>query len=166
MNRRLVVMLLLALLVAGGIGIGVMAVGRQGPEQPVVFSHKVHVGDRGISCVYCHQGVKTTANALLPSTETCMDCHRVVKPGSAEVKKVAQAFQESKSIPWVRVTDMPDFVRFTHRRHLQAGVDCMSCHGDLSRMDRVYKAKALSMGECLTCHEAKGASTDCLTCHQ
>ncbi len=139
---------------------------RRGPVQPVAFSHKVHVGDRGISCTYCHQGVATTANALLPSTETCMDCHRVVKPDSPEIKKVAEAYQAGEAIPWVRVTDLPDFVRFTHRRHIQAGVDCMSCHGDVSRMDRVHKANSLTMGTCLSCHNQKGAPTDCLTCHQ
>jgi hypothetical protein len=124
------------------------------------------VGDRDISCLYCHQGVATTANATLPSTETCMDCHRVVRTDSPEVQKIAAAYQAGEPIPWVRVTDLPDFVRFTHRRHIQAGVDCMSCHGDVARMDRVYKANPLTMGNCLSCHEQKGASTDCLTCHQ
>lgn len=164
MNRRLVLILLLALVLVGA----VLALARRasGPAQPVAFSHKIHVGDRGISCVYCHQGVATTPNALLPSTETCMDCHRVVKPDSPEVQKVAKAFQSGTGIPWVRVTDLPDFVRFTHQRHIKAGVDCMSCHGDVARMDRVHKAKALTMGECLACHQQRKASTDCLTCHQ
>ncbi len=165
MNRRLVLILLLVLVLGGAAWLMARAQQR-GPEQPVAFSHKVHVGDRGISCVFCHQGVTKTANALLPSTETCMDCHRVVRPDSPEIQKVAAAYQEGESIDWARVTDLPDFVRFTHRRHIQAGVDCMSCHGDVSRMDRVYKANALSMGDCLSCHHQKGAPTDCLTCHQ
>lgn len=164
MNRRLVIILLLGLLLLGAVI--ALAQRAAGPEQPVAFSHKVHVGDRGISCVYCHQGVDKTTNALLPSTETCMDCHRVVKPDSPQVKKVAEAFQAGEGIPWVRVTDLPDYVRFTHARHIQAGVDCMSCHGDVSRMDRVHKAKALKMGDCLACHHQQKASTDCLTCHQ
>jgi hypothetical protein len=166
MNRRLLLILLLVLALGGAAVAVATSAGRRGPEQPVAFSHKVHVGDRGISCTYCHQGVATTANALLPSTETCMDCHRVVKPDSPDIKKVAAAFQAGEAIEWVRVTDLPDFVRFTHRRHIQAGVDCMSCHGDVSRMDRVYKANSLTMGTCLSCHNQMGASTDCLTCHQ
>jgi hypothetical protein len=165
MNRRLVLILLLVLVLGGAAAIA-MASRPAGPVQPVAFSHKIHVGDRGISCVFCHQGVTTTANALLPSTATCMDCHRVVKPDSPEVKKVAAAFQAGEAIPWVRVTDLPDFVRFTHRRHIQAKVDCTSCHGDVSRMDRVHKAKSLTMGSCLSCHHQKQAPTDCLTCHQ
>lgn len=166
MNRRLVRILLLVVLLVGAVAVVAIAARRQGPVQPVAFSHKVHVGDRGISCVYCHQGVNKTPNALLPSTETCMDCHRVVKPDSPEVKKVAEAFQAGEGIPWVRVTDLPDFVHFTHARHIKAGVDCMSCHGDVARMDRVHKAKALKMGDCLACHHQHKASTDCLTCHQ
>lgn len=166
MNRRPMLIFLLLLL----LGVAVVALARgmtpQGPEQPVAFSHKQHVGERGISCVYCHQGVNDTAHALLPSTETCMDCHRVVRPDSLEVQKVAAAFQQGEAIDWVRVTDLPDFVRFTHRRHIQAGVDCMSCHGDVARMDRVHKAKALTMGDCLSCHHQRAAPTDCLTCHQ
>ena len=166
MNRRLILILLLVVLLGGAAVAFAAGARRQGPEQPVAFSHKTHVQDRGISCVYCHQGVASTADATLPSTETCMDCHRVVKPDSPEVKKVAEAFQAGEAIDWVRVTDLPDFVRFTHRRHIQAGVDCMSCHGDVARMDRVYKAHPLNMGECLSCHNQMKASTDCLTCHQ
>lgn len=165
MNRRLVRILLLVVLLVGAVAVVAIAARRQGPVQPVAFSHKVHVGERGISCLYCHQGVATTAHALLPSTETCMDCHRVVKTTSPEVQKVIQAYQAQEPIPWVRVTDLPDFVRFTHRRHIQAGVDCMSCHGDVSRMTRVHKVKALNMGDCLACHHQKKAPTDCLTCH-
>ena len=166
MNRRLILVLLLVLVLGGAAVALATTARRQGPEQPIAFSHKQHVGDRGISCVYCHQGVATTAHATLPSTETCMDCHRVVRTDSPEVQKVAAAYQAGEAIPWVKVTDLPDFVRFTHRRHIQAGVDCMSCHGDVAKMDRVFKANPLTMGNCLSCHEQMGASTDCLTCHQ
>ena len=166
MNRRLILILLL-IVVLGGAAVAWAATSRrQGPVQPIAFSHKQHVGDRGISCVYCHQGGATTAHATLPSTETCMDCHRVVRTESPEVKKVAAAYQAGEAIPWVQVNDLPDFVRFTHRRHIQAGVDCMSCHGDVSQMTRVHKTNPLRMGNCLSCHEQRRASTDCLTCHQ
>lgn len=165
MNRRLILVLVILLLVGAAAAIAA-GVRRQGPEQPIAFSHKTHVQERGISCVYCHQGVATTADATLPSSETCMDCHRVVKPDSPEIKKVAEAYQAGEAIDWVRVTDLPDFVRFTHRRHIQAGVDCASCHGDVGRMTRVHKVHSLNMGECLSCHHQMKAPTDCLTCHQ
>lgn len=136
-----------------------------GPQQPIAFSHAAHVGRRHISCVYCHQGVATTAHATIPSLETCMGCHRVVMTTNPEVQKLTQAYVSNRPIRWVRVTNLPDFVHFTHRRHIQAGVECRSCHGDVARMVQVYKAHSLTMGECLACHQQRRVSTDCYTCH-
>ena len=131
----------------------------------MAFSHAQHAGRRDISCTYCHQTVETTAHAGIPTTETCMECHRVVSPNHPEVQKVANAFQEGRAIDWVRVTNLPEFVRFSHHPHIRAGVDCRSCHGDVAGMERVYQAHRLSMGECLSCHNQRNAPTDCYTCH-
>lgn len=135
------------------------------PEQPIAFSHAAHVGKRQISCVYCHQGVATTAHATVPDVETCYECHRVVLPTSPEVQKVLAAYQAREPLRWLRVTNLPDYVRFNHQRHLRAGVSCAACHGDVATMDRVVKARALTMGECLSCHNQRNAPTDCFTCH-
>ncbi|ADX68435.1 c-type cytochrome [Weeksella virosa] len=49
------------------------------PEQPIYFSHKVHAGIQGIDCQYCHTSAKYGKVSGIPSTNTCMNCHRTIK---------------------------------------------------------------------------------------
>jgi menaquinone reductase, multiheme cytochrome c subunit len=52
----------------------------------------------------------------------------------------------------VRVHELPDYVYFEHRAHVNAGVGCVSCHGHIEEEDVVHQAEPLSMGWCLDCH--------------
>ncbi len=122
------------------------------PEQPVPYSHALHAGDLGIDCRYCHTGVETTAKATLPPTATCMNCHATIKTESAQLAMVRESAQTGQAIPWVRIHDLPDFAYFNHAGHIQSGVGCVSCHGQIDRMVVVEQAKALTMGWCLECH--------------
>ncbi|MDQ3071666.1 MAG: c-type cytochrome, partial [Bacteroidota bacterium] len=65
------------------------------PEQPIKFSHKLHAGTYGIQCQYCHTGVEKSKNANIPSINTCMNCHNVVKEGpkygTKEIAKIYTA---------------------------------------------------------------------------
>ncbi len=72
-----------------------------------------------------------------------------------------QAFE----IQWNRVYTLPDFVRFTHRPHIHAGIECQSCHGPVQTMDRVVPVHEINMGFCVDCHTAKKATLDCVGCH-
>ena len=45
------------------------------PKQPVAYSHKLHAGELGLSCYYCHYTVNKAAFAAVPGTEVCMGCH-------------------------------------------------------------------------------------------
>jgi hypothetical protein len=47
---------------------------------------------------------------------------------------------------------MPDYVYFNHSVHVNRGVSCVECHGQINDMDEVYHAKPLSMTYCLDCH--------------
>ncbi len=122
------------------------------PEQPIRFSHKLHAGDMQIDCRYCHSGVEKGRHAMVPPTETCMNCHSIAKKDSPEIKKLAHFFETGTPIPWERVHKVPDFVYFDHSVHLAKGVDCVSCHGNVNRMDVVQKKEGLTMGFCLNCH--------------
>jgi hypothetical protein len=53
---------------------------------------------------------------------------------------------------WRRVHSLPDFVYFDHRAHVRRGVGCVSCHGRVDQMARVYAVAPLSMQWCLDCH--------------
>ncbi len=72
---------------------------------------------------------------------------------------------EAFEIQWNRVYTLPDFVRFTHRPHIHAGIECQSCHGPVQTMDRVVPVHEINMGFCVDCHTEKKATLDCVGCH-
>lgn len=128
------------------------------PKQPVAYSHKQHVGDLGIDCRYCHSTVETAAHANIPPTQTCMNCHKLVKKDSDKLALVRHSWESGTPIPWVRVHAMPDYAYFNHAAHVRAGVGCVSCHGRVDQMEVVSQVKPLSMAWCLECHRNPTAS--------
>jgi hypothetical protein len=122
------------------------------PKQPVEYSHKLHAGDLGLDCRYCHSNVEFSAVANIPPTQTCMNCHEIIKPESEKLAPVRESWETGVPIEWIRVHKIPDFAYFSHQAHLRAGVGCYSCHGDVSRMEVVTQRKPLSMSWCLDCH--------------
>ena len=121
-------------------------------QQPVQFSHKHHSGDDGIDCRYCHSTVETTANAGMPPTQTCMNCHNQIWSDSPYLEPVRASFRENKPIEWERVHDLPEYAYFNHSIHVSKGVGCASCHGDVSSMPAIYQENTLQMEWCLSCH--------------
>ena len=121
-------------------------------QQPVQFSHKHHVGDDGIDCRYCHTTVETTASAGMPTTNTCMNCHKQIWAESPYLEPVRESFRSGKPIEWIRVHDLPDFAYFNHSIHVAKGVGCSTCHGRIDQMPIVYQASSLQMEWCLGCH--------------
>ena len=128
-----------------------LAVGYQ-PEQPVPYSHALHAGELGIDCRYCHNTVEAAAFAAVPPTATCMNCHATIATDSDKLVLVRQSAAGGEPIHWQKVHDLPDFVYFNHSAHVARGVGCVSCHGRVDKMERVYQAEKLSMGWCLDCH--------------
>jgi len=122
------------------------------PKQPVPYSHKFHVGELGMDCRYCHIGVETSPVAGIPATQTCMNCHVMVKPTSDSLKVVKDSWDNNIPIQWVRVHKSPDYVYFDHSAHVNSGVGCISCHGRVDRMSVVMQSEPLSMNWCLECH--------------
>jgi hypothetical protein len=121
-------------------------------QQPVQFSHKHHVGDDGIDCRYCHTGVENSATAGIPPTKTCMNCHSVLFNNVGYLEPVRESYRTDKSIDWVRVHRLADFVYFNHSIHISKGVGCSSCHGQINQMPLVFQASSLQMEWCLDCH--------------
>ena len=124
------------------------------PQQPIAFSHKLHAGKLGINCLYCHFGAEKSKHAGIPPLNVCMNCHSVVKRDSPEIKKILKAYAENKPIEWIKVHNLPDHVQFNHSVHINAGVDCLQCHGEVPKMVKMRQAKQLTMGECIHCHRA------------
>jgi hypothetical protein len=120
--------------------------------QPVEFDHRHHTQDDGIDCRYCHDTVENAATAGIPSTEKCMGCHNQVWNQSTMIEPVRRSYFSRNPIPWNRVHDLPDFVYFDHSVHVRHGVGCITCHGRVDRMARVYQVASLRMDWCLDCH--------------
>ncbi len=136
------------------------------PEQPVPFPHPQHVQKLGMNCVYCHFSSSKASDPGIPAVGTCMGCHTVIganRPArdgqparvSEGITKLAGYWnngQNAKPIPWVRIHKVPEYVHFPHMRHVNAGVTCQTCHGQVQKMTQVYQAASLNMGWCINCH--------------
>jgi hypothetical protein len=151
------------MLAGGGAGAGIWyyfspkytRVGYQ-PIQPVSFPHSVHVDQLGLDCRYCHSAVEKSWYSNVPSANTCMNCHNQVLKDDPKLALVRESFNTGKPIPWVQVHKVPDYVYFNHAVHVNRGVSCVHCHGQIDKMDEVQHAKPLSMTFCLDCHRNPG----------
>ena len=124
--------------------------------QPVQFPHDHHTAGLGIDCRYCHTSVETAAFAGIPSTEICMNCHRIIWADSPALAPVRESFRTGQPLSWTRVHDLPDFAYFDHSIHVAKGVGCVSCHGRVDRMPLMLQATSLQMEWCLDCHRNPG----------
>jgi len=129
------------------------------PVQPVPYSHALHVGQLGLDCRYCHNTVEKADFAAIPPTETCMNCHRAVWTKKETLEPIRESFatglpvtKEGSTPGWRQVTTVPDYVYFNHSAHVNSGVSCVECHGQVNQMDVVYQAKPMNMAWCLQCH--------------
>ncbi len=126
------------------------------PSQPVPFSHKIHAGQLGMDCRYCHSFVEESGHANVPATQTCWNCHQHVKKDSPNLAKVAESIETGEAIPWVKVHKVPDYAYFNHSVHVNRGVSCVECHGRVDEMTVVRHDQSLSMSWCLDCHRSPG----------
>jgi mono/diheme cytochrome c family protein len=146
------------------------------PVQPIHFSHKIHAGDNGIDCKYCHSSARVSKTSGIPSLNVCMNCHKSIYEYNGEttpeyskefydgeIKKLYAASGwsdedqkytgESQPVKWVRIHNLPDFAYFNHSQHVTvAGVECQTCHGPVEEMEVMYQHAPLTMGWCINCH--------------
>jgi hypothetical protein len=140
------------------------------PEQPIAYSHRAHV-EAGVQCLFCHASALDSDVAGIPSVQKCMGCHTIIAADNEAVQALSSYWERGEPIPWIRVNQQPDFVYFSHQAHLKAGVNCETCHGDVSRMTVARPAVKMDMGWCLDCHLKQPEDkvprlADCLTCHK
>jgi len=57
------------------------------PVQPIAYSHRLHAGELGIACLYCHFGAERSRHAGIPPANVCMNCHRTVTAPIAVVRE-------------------------------------------------------------------------------
>ena len=159
---------------------GLLTVGvQQGyqPEQPIAFSHKLHAGENGVDCNYCHSGARHSKSAGVPSANVCMNCHTYINEGQSEegtqeISKIYAAIgfdpetrtyidgYQEKPIEWIRIHNLPDLAYFNHSQHVSvAGVECQHCHGPIEEMEVVEQYAPLTMGWCIDCHRETKVDT-------
>ena len=147
------------------------------PIQPIHYSHKIHAGDNGIDCKYCHSSARTSKTSGIPSLNVCMNCHKNISEVAEttatpehskafydeQISKLYTAVGWDKStqsykgktspVKWVRIHNLPDFVYFNHSQHVSvAGVECQTCHGPVEEMEIMHQHAPLTMGWCINCH--------------
>ena len=138
------------------------------PEQPIAFSHRIHAGDYQIECMYCHSQARKSASAGVPSVDKCAGCHQTILPERPQIRLLLDYWANQEPIPWIKVHDLPDFVHFSHKRHVAAEIECQTCHGPVETMEVVSREAPVEMGLCLTCHRDSQVQfgDDCMTCHK
>ncbi|MDA0178275.1 MULTISPECIES: cytochrome c3 family protein [Mesoflavibacter] len=149
------------------------------PVQPIHYSHRIHAGENGIDCKYCHSSARVSKHSGIPSLNVCMNCHKSIyevapetqQEGlaeygvdyNAEIKKLYAAVGwddaeqkytgETSPVKWIRIHNLPDFAYFNHSQHVTvAGVECQTCHGPVEEMEIMYQHAPLTMGWCINCH--------------
>jgi hypothetical protein len=146
----------------------------EAPDQPIAFYHSVHAGQNQMDCMYCHANAERSVSAGVPPVQVCVGCHvpgSAVTPAAqaslafptadrdsmwnAEAQKLVGYWQRQEAIPWVRIHDLPEHVRFPHNSHIRVGLECQTCHGPVEDMEKVYKFSSLQMGWCVDCHRGE-----------
>lgn len=139
---------------------------QQPPDQPIDFPHTTHAGKLALPCTFCHTQVEDSRQAGVPPLSTCMSCHNNIATDRPEIIKLKGHYDRGEPVAWEKVHNLPDFIYFSHKRHVRAGVDCTSCHGGVKEMKKMKQVRPLNMGWCVTCHRGNEVSTDCATCHK
>jgi hypothetical protein len=135
------------------------------PVQPIPYSHKQHLA-LGLKCGNCHEMAEPGEMMGIPAVSKCMTCHQAVKKDSPAIQKLAGFAASKEPVPWVRVYQIPSFVFFSHKNHLDTGAKCETCHGKVAERERLFRETDISMGGCMNCHRENKASIDCMFCHE
>lgn len=165
--------LFVLIIVAVGVGVAILATRARlqaAPEQPIDYSHRIHV-EAGIQCLYCHAQASRSPIAGIPSVERCMGCHEIIATQDETVERLTEYWERGEPVPWVAVNIQPDFVYFSHRPHVGAGINCEACHSNVGAMEETAPVLRMDMGWCLDCHtkqepEHVDRLLDCMACHK
>lgn len=193
-NWKLNLILFLVVVVTGGAdlmqkGFQVGVFQDYQPSQTLAYSHKLHAGDMGIECKYCHNSAEKSKHAGIPTVNVCMNCHRMVPEGKTtgteEIAKIYEAAGydkdsqtytgEEKPLIWNKAHNLPDHVFFSHAQHVNpntADLDCRQCHGDvktytLGRVSTIEEINALAAEDAKIMPLTKPLLTMgwCIECH-
>ncbi|MBS3808653.1 MAG: cytochrome C [Desulfobacterales bacterium] len=164
-------------------------------QQPIDFSHKVHMGVVSNGCQSCHYFRDDGSFAGTPTNAECESCHMYPMTSDPDENKLVEEYiSENKEVPWLSYAEQPPCVFFSHAAHVKGSdMECATCHGDIGHSDslREYQENRLTgysrdiwgynmlrmgeakhgqrhkMNDCAACHlEETGSKGDCFQCHK
>lgn len=157
--KSLVITILAALLV---ISLQLSGMAEDQPSVELKFSHKLHVAEQELECSMCHASAAesvTGSDNLLPSMDVCADCHDV----EADDGCVTCHSRPDEPMAAPRVENYSP--KFSHQKHLGAGLECATCHANVNGKETVLPYQFTDMKTCMNCHSSRGVSNECATCH-
>ncbi|MDA1264963.1 MAG: hypothetical protein O2816_07790 [Planctomycetota bacterium] len=136
-------------------------------ERELSFSHRVHVLDQGMGCAACHEDAWGEERPGWPWQDTCLACHDGIDAESPEERRIEVAFpiDAEGRLLFEAHGRLSDEVVFSHLAHIDAGVDCASCHVGIDAAERVGPELGVNMAACMSCHEEREQPNECATCH-
>ena len=139
------------------------------PDQvlPLVFTHDAHLA-RGAACGDCHTAAATSKSAvdnLLPGEAACTTCHAIDRKAAEGCDACHVGWVKGE--PPARVVIPTPNLKFSHAAHVEQGLACTGCHGDLEQegVRLATRDQLPRMRLCLECHDGQKADDECATCH-
>lgn len=162
-------------------------------QQPISFSHKVHMEDADMECSDCHYFREDGSFSGFPTTESCADCHSdMLGEDPEEAKFIEEYVNTGKEVKWEVYQYQPDNVFFSHAAHSLENCNqchdfetvdlCNQCHPNVAETDTPpvlkenrltgYSKGTMKMWECERCHAhpdhygVTRSSNACYVCHK
>jgi hypothetical protein len=154
------------------------------PQQiPLVFYHDLHVRPSdeaqgivgaGLACDFCHENIEKSEKAGdrdIPGHDVCENCHGdwigdASEPAKPEdCKRCHKGLGPSGEIVAPKMVIPDPQIKFTHAKHVAAKVACTECHVSVPVKSLATRDDFPTMDRCVECHQARGVSSECQTCH-
>ena len=126
------------------------------------FPHAVHL-EQGMTCDVCHEPSEDGVTMAMPTHETCSICHDIPEdiPEDLSVCKFCHRTEDFDPID--RTKALSEELRFSHGPHLEASVECATCH---TTPDERPGERPGMMQTCMACHgKTRPELNDCQVCH-
>ncbi|KAA3658779.1 MAG: hypothetical protein DWQ10_10410 [Calditrichaeota bacterium] len=125
------------------------------------FSHKYHIEEEEAECTDCHVNAEesaTSSDFLLPTMETCGDCHDIEDEDECSTchgdNKNRQHFAQA-----------PRELVFNHSNHIASDVECTTCHVGIEEAEEPSNDHMPTMASCQSCHDGFAQNNTCEACH-
>lgn len=141
-------------------------------QKHVPFNHKVHVVQEEIKCDICHKTASKEEHAGMPTFKSCTKCHEGIDAKKPPERRIDKFLVDNKP-EWAHVTTpktiAPDTIKFSHKTHVDAKVQCATCHKGAENATSLTSKLRVTMKECIDCHKqthvGENVSNNCQICH-